>query len=128
MKRTRRVTIAETILLVALLVALLAFTQSGGITTIPHAREAVLKHDLQLLREAIDNYALDHKQPPDSLQDLLDKHYIHEIPIDPITNKPDWVLHRAPVVVSSTQQILGLDDVHSASTKISSDGTTYDTW
>jgi hypothetical protein len=65
-----------------------------GRTEIPvslRSREAVLKSDLRILREAIDKYTLDKQQQAQSLQDLVDSHYIREIPRDPITNKADWV-------------------------------------
>ena len=52
--------------------------------TVKHAREAVLKQDLQTMRQAIDNYTLDKQQAPQSLQDLVDAHYLREVPLDPV--------------------------------------------
>lgn len=37
-----------------------------------HSREAVLKTDLRTMRDAIDNYTLDKKKAPRSLQDLVE--------------------------------------------------------
>ena len=95
---------------------------------IRRAKESTLKHDLQGLRTAIDQYAEDKRQPPISLQDLVDAHYIREIPIDPVTHQRDWVVHRASTAVRSEQNTSGIDDVFSNSTKCALDGTTYNTW
>jgi general secretion pathway protein G len=35
-------------------------------------REATLKQDLRVMRQAIDQYTLDKQKPPQSLQDLMD--------------------------------------------------------
>jgi hypothetical protein len=50
-------------------------------------REATLKDDLFMIRQAIDKYALDKEQAPHSLQDLVKEHYLKEIPTDPFTGK-----------------------------------------
>jgi hypothetical protein len=44
------------------------------------------------MRQAIDQYTLDKDKPPQSLQDLMNGHYLEEIPMDPFTRKKDWVL------------------------------------
>jgi hypothetical protein len=43
------------------------------------ARESVLRQDLQSMRMAIDNCTLDKKQTPQSLQDLVNEHYLRVI-------------------------------------------------
>ncbi len=35
------------------------------------------------MRQAIDNYTLDKQQAPQSLDDLVDAHYLREVPVDP---------------------------------------------
>src|SRR5208283_5735547 len=61
--------------------------------TVQHAREAVLKQDLQTMRQAIDNFTMDKQQAPQSLDDLVTAHYLREIPVDPVSQQRDWVLH-----------------------------------
>ena len=53
-------------------------------------REATLRRDLAMMRGAIDGYTLDKEQAPQSLQDLVNEHYLKEIPTDPFTRKKDW--------------------------------------
>lgn len=92
-----------------------------------HAREAKLKNDLQVMRVSIDNFTLDKQTAPQSLQDLVDAHYLRSIPND-ITQTPDWALHYSDTVLSPDQTGTGIDDVHSGSDQNSSDGTPYNTW
>jgi general secretion pathway protein G len=93
-----------------------------------HARETVLRKDLQTMREAIDNYTLDKQQAPQSLQDLVDAHYLRNVPNDPMTNSADWVVHTSDTVISPDQTGTGIDDVHSGSDATGSDGTPYSSW
>ena len=53
------------------------------------ARETILRKDLCIIREAIDNYTLDKHQRPRSLQDLVDAGYLRAIPAGLITSKTD---------------------------------------
>jgi general secretion pathway protein G len=105
-------------------VALLALLLSGlfvlfiqGSTyrkSIKRARAAVSRQDLAVMRQAIKNYTADKERPPQSLQDLLDEHYLRMIPTDPLTGKKDWVPHFGTVVVGPGKTTFGVDDVHSS--------------
>ncbi|HET6929019.1 MAG TPA: type II secretion system protein [Candidatus Acidoferrum sp.] len=96
--------------------------------TVKKARESVLKQDLQTMRQAIDNYTLDKQQAPQSLDDLVDAHYLREVPIDPVCHAKDWVTHIGDTVLSPEQTSTGVDDVHSGCEQNGSDGTSYTTW
>ena len=92
------------------------------------ARESTLKHDLQVMREAIDDYTLDKQRPPQSLQDLVDAGYLRELPIDPITFKRDWVPQIGDTPLNPKGMAHGLYDVRSNSGKNASDGTAINAW
>ena len=96
--------------------------------TVKRARESVLRQDLQTMRQAIDNYTLDKQEAPQSLDDLVDAHYLREVPVDPVCNKKDWVPHIGDTVLSPDQTSTGVDDVHSGCETNGSDGTSYTTW
>jgi len=116
-------------MIVIAIIAILVGMAAGIYTrTIQHARESVLKKDLQTMREAIDNYTLDKQQAPQSLQDLVDAHYLRQVPVDPVSQQNDWVLHYGDQVISPDQTGTGVDDVHSGSDQAGSDGTPYNTW
>jgi len=121
-------TLIELMIVIAIIVILVGMAAGIYTRTVQHARESVLKKDLQTMREAIDNYTLDKQQAPQSLQDLVDAHYLRQVPVDPITQQADWVLHYGDAVVSPDQTSTGVDDVHSNSDLMGSDGTPYNTW
>jgi general secretion pathway protein G len=92
------------------------------------AREAVLRNDLFELRKLISQYTLDKQKAPQSLDDLVSAGYLKEIPKDPMTHEANWEPKMEEVLLTVDQQDPGIDDVHSASNAISSDGTAYSTW
>src|ERR1044071_2982946 len=79
-----------------------------------HARETVLKQDLHEMRKAIDQYAADKEQLPQSLDDLVTSGYIREIPTDPISTQKDWKVDMDEDTISRTGG-QGVVDGHSAS-------------
>jgi len=81
-----------------------------------------------MMRQSIDQYTLDKQQPPQSLQDLVNGHYLKEIPTDPFTRKKDWVPYISEMDLSHDQRTSGLLDVHSNSAQVGSDGSAYNTW
>ena len=83
---------ASLVLVALTFLMLMLLDNSRYCPPIQHSREAVLKTDLRTIRDAIDNYTLDKREPPHSLQDLVDAGYIRAIPVDPITHKTDWLL------------------------------------
>lgn len=88
-------------------------------------REAILKQSLFMDGQAIDTYTLDKERAPQSLQDLVNEHYLKEIPTDPFTRKRDWVPKFADIVLNENQTTTGIDDVHSNSTQVGSNGIAY---
>src|ERR1700752_2571559 len=87
-------------LIISILIGMAAVIYTG---TIKRARESVLKQDLQTMRQAIDNYTLDKQQAPQSLDDLVEAHYLREVPIDPVCHTKDWVVHIGDTVLSPDQ-------------------------
>ena len=88
------------------------------------ARETILRQSLHTMRRMIDQYATDQKTLPSSLDDLVRRSYIREIPIDPITGKADWDLEFAE---NSTGVVTepGIVGVHSRAPGKDSNGVSY---
>ena len=124
----RGFTLIELMIVISIILILVGIAAGMYQQSIRRARESVLKQDLQTMRNAIDNFTMDKLQAPQSLQDLADAHYLRDIPIDPFTNQRDWVAHFGDTLISPEQTGTGLDDVHSNSDQIGSDGTPYNTW
>ena len=73
------------IIIILLSVALPTYQRS-----VQQARETVLKENLWQMRRAIDQYGSDKGKLPQSLDELVTGGYLHEKPIDPITEKNEW--------------------------------------
>jgi len=67
------------------------------------------------MRQAIKNYTTDMERPPQSLQDLLNEHYLRVVPTDPLTGKKDWVPRFSDVVIGPGKTAFGIEDVNSSS-------------
>src|SRR5262249_9124178 len=50
------------------------------------SKEAVLRQDLKVMRDQINNYTRDKETAPQTLQDLVDAGYLRQIPKDPFTD------------------------------------------
>jgi hypothetical protein len=114
---------AEFLLLAALCAAVLVLA-SGNVyhRSIRRVKESVLKQDLQTIRMAIYNYTVSEERPPQSLQDLVDKHYLAEIPANAFTGKKDWVPTFSNVVVGHGKTAFGIDYVYSSTAETDSEG------
>ena len=94
-----------------------------------HQKEALLRQSLFVLREQIDNYTLNKKKAPQSLQDLITAGYLKEIPADPFTGSAKtWITLSEETFGSKGQTDSGITDVHSGSNAVGSDGTPYSSW
>ena len=121
-------TMIEMMIVVMIILILLGIAAGRYEKTIQRSRETVLKSDLKVMREAIDNYTLDKQAAPQSLDDLQQAGYLREVPVDPITSAKDWDPQYDNVVMSPDQVTTGITDVHSHSSRTASDGTPYNTW
>jgi len=128
MPRGRGFTLIELMIVMAIISILIGTAALIYDKVIRRARESVLKQDLQTMRQAIDNYTLDKQEAPQALQDLVDAHYLREVPVDPICHTNDWEVHIGDTVLSPDQTSTGVDDVHSGCQQNALDGTSYTTW
>jgi general secretion pathway protein G len=106
---------------VAVLLLLITISIPKYQAVMVHSKENILAVNLRSMRGVIKQYREDKKKAPQSLQDLVDSGYYRELPVDPFTNSTaTW----QPVM----DQGKGITDVHSASSSVSSKGTTYSAW
>lgn len=102
------------------------------------AREAVLSDTLFAFRKAIDEYCADQGKYPDTLNDLVAKKYLREVPVDPFTRRNDtWVTvapsggSAAVAAGETTVPIVEAGkvyDVHSGSHLLGANGVPYNEW
>jgi len=121
---THGFTLIELLIVMAIIGTLLSIAVPRYFHSLQHARETVLKQDLWILREAIDKYYADLNQYPEKLPDLVDKHYVRAVPVDPFTRLADtWT-----VVASDDPDHPGIRDIQSGAPDIASNGTPVATW
>jgi len=122
-------TLIELVIVMAIIAILASIAIPNFVSSIRNAKEAVLKEDLHVMRNAIDSYTMDKNKAPQSLDDLVQAGYLKEIPTDPMTHSNDtWVTSTDDTLDSVDQTEPGIDDVHSGSQEVGSDGQMYSTW
>lgn len=122
-------TLMELIIVMSIISVLtvIAVPRFGG--AIRHAKEAALKEDLNVMREAIDSYTIDKQKAPTSLDDLTAEGYLKSIPADPFTyTKDSWILESSDALHSVEQTDPGIDNIRSGSEELGSDGQPYSSW
>jgi general secretion pathway protein G len=117
-------TLIELLVVMAIIGTLLSLAVPRYFRTLERARETVLKHDLAVLREAIDKHYADLNEYPESLPVLVEKRYVREVPIDPFTRLADtWAL-----IPSDDPDHSGIRDIHSGAAETAADGTPVASW
>ncbi len=128
-KESSGFTLIELMIVISIIMILIAIAIPSYNQSIIRAKEGVLKQNLFTLRSLISQYTLDKQKAPESLDDLVTASYMKQIPNDPMTGKPDWTVDQEDeTLLSPDEQTGGIDDVHSSSTQIGTDGTAYNTW
>lgn len=61
--------------------------------SIERARENTLRTSLNVMRDAIDQFDSDKGRYPESMDELVDDHYLRAVPVDPMTDSAStWVV------------------------------------
>lgn len=122
--RPRGFTLIELLVVMAILATLLTLAAPRYFESVERSKEAALRTDLRLLREAIDKHRADTGRLPESLQQLAQARYLRAVPVDPVTDRADtWVVVPAPDGTTA-----GVYDVRSGASGMARDGTAYGSW
>ncbi|MBW8747519.1 MAG: prepilin-type N-terminal cleavage/methylation domain-containing protein [Acidobacteria bacterium] len=125
----RGFTLIELIIVMTIILLLMAMAIPAYQNAVKKAKEAVLKEDLQTMRQAIDSYTVDKEKGPQTLEDLVQAGYLKAMPTDPFTHRSDtWQTSSDGTYSSVDQTDTGIQDVHSGSQEIGTDGSMYSTW
>jgi general secretion pathway protein G len=122
-------TLMELMIVMAIIAILATLAVPAFKASMIHAKEAVLKEDLQVMRGAIDSYTMDKQKAPQTLDDLVQNGYLRSIPEDPMTKSTEtWVTDTSDELSSVDQTDPGITDVHSGSQETGPDGQPYSAW
>jgi general secretion pathway protein G len=116
-------TLIELLVVIAIIATLLAIAVPRYFNSLDRAKEAVLKENLSLMRDALQKYYSDKGKYPETLDELERDKYLRKIPVDPITGTAaSWVGVAAP------DPEKGVADVRSGAPGKTSAGEAYGDW
>nr|WP_255420756.1 prepilin-type N-terminal cleavage/methylation domain-containing protein [Paucibacter sp. KBW04] len=124
--RGRGFTLIELIVVMAIVALLTSIVAPRYFNSLAKSRETALRSSLNVMRDAIDQFAADKGRYPDSLEELATARYIREIPEDPLTGSREaWVTLTPPPDAQATGQVF---DVRSGAAGRASDGRLFSDW
>ncbi len=117
----RGFTLIELLVVMAIISTLLLIAVPRYSLSLQRAREATLRQDLSVMREAIDKFLGDRGHYPVGLEELVETRYLRAIPQDPVTKSVEtWQLVR-----SDDPELSGVRDVRSGAEGEDTLGTPY---
>ena len=124
---SRGFTLVELVVVISMILILLSIALPMYNQSVIRAKEAKLHQNLATINKVIQEYSLDKKKAPQSLEDLVPG-YLKFIPED-ITGRSDtWVTEAEDSENAWDPSQTGIAGVHSGSNETSSDGSAYSTW
>ena len=115
-------TLIELLVVMAIVATLLSIVAPRYFNSLDKAKEAVLRQDLGIMRNAIDQFYSDFGKYPMDLVELVDKRYMRSIPKDPFTDSDKTWIEVPPKNLTEA----GVYDVHSGYNGRAIDGTFYE--
>lgn len=123
MRQSRGFTLIELIVVMAIVALLASIAAPRYFNSLQKSRETALVSSLNVMRDAIDQFAADKGRYPDSLEELATARYIREIPEDPLAgSRETWVLVAPPPDALARGQVY---DVRSGAAGRAQDGRLY---
>ncbi|WP_298824630.1 type II secretion system protein [uncultured Piscinibacter sp.] len=122
--RRRGFTLIELLVVMAVVSLLLSIAAPRYFRSVDLAREAALRQDLAVMRDAIDKHFADTGRYPASLEELVAQRYIRRVPADPLTESSEtWVIEPP-----ADRDLGSVYDVKSGAAGAARDGTAYASW
>lgn len=121
-RASRGFTLIELLIVMAIIATLLTIGVPRYFASVERSKEAVLRENLRVVRDAIDKYYADNGRYPESVETLATRRYLRAVPVDPITESATtWVTVTPPESSGSP----GVYDIRSGAEGATSGGTPY---
>ncbi len=126
---SRGFTLIELLVVISMISVLAAMGMVQYRNSVRRTEEATLKHDLFIMRDAIDQYYADKGKYPASLDALVSDGYMRNIPEDPVTkSNSSWQTVPAEPDPGNPSAEPGVYDVKSGAQGTALDGSSYSEW
>ncbi|TKC86313.1 type II secretion system protein [Trinickia terrae] len=79
-------TLIELLIVLAVIALMLTLALPEYLHSVEASKDKILAENLLVTRDAIDKFYGDAGRYPESLQELVDKHYLRSLPVDPVTD------------------------------------------
>jgi general secretion pathway protein G len=122
--RARGFTLIELLVVLAIIATLLTIALPRYFSSVEKSKEAVLRENLYVTRDAIGKYYSDKGKYPESIEALVTEKYLRGIPTDPVTDSTTtWV-----ILPPEDPKKGAVYDVKSGAPGKASDGTLFSEW
>lgn len=85
-------TLIEMLVVMTLIGLLLTLAAPRYFATLDNGRINVQRQNLATLRDAIDKFFADQGKYPDTLDELVARRYLRQVPVDPLSETANWVV------------------------------------
>jgi len=118
-------TLIELIVVMAIVALLVSIAAPRYLQSIDRAKDNSLRTSLNVMRDALDQFAADKGRYPDTLADLVEARYLRSIPTDPWTGSAATWVTVTPFDTSTKGKVY---DVRSGMAGRASDGRLHADW
>jgi general secretion pathway protein G len=120
----RGFTLIELVIVMAIVALLVSIAGPRYFASLQKSKETALRQTLAVTRDALDKFYGDTGKYPDSLDVLITRRYLRNMPVDPITESSlTWTM-----VPPADPDQGGVYDVHSGANGAGLDGKPYRDW
>lgn len=92
LKVVRGFTLIELVVVMATIALLLTLAVPRYFHTIDNGKLNVQRQNIATIRDAIDKFYGDQARYPETLQELVQAKYLRSVPVDPLTQAPNWIV------------------------------------
>lgn len=85
-------TLIEMVVVMTLIALLLTLAIPRYFSVIDNGRLSVQRQNVATIRDAIDKFFGDQGKYPESLDELVAKRYLRQVPVDPVSESTNWIV------------------------------------